>query len=109
MIVGFEGRLTNGAKDIELLVLSVHMDANPPCIAITDWNWKRPQRFAGGYASIGEVFDDAVKDAIKKHPGYTMEKRWRVEIPDPSIIQESDGRNGTVEYHDRHVIAITGG
>jgi hypothetical protein len=39
---------------------------------------KRPQRFAGGYASIDEVFDDAVKDAIKKHPGYTMEKRWPV-------------------------------
>jgi hypothetical protein len=83
MIVGFHGRLTNGAKDIDLLVLSVHMDETPPCLAITDWNWKKPQRFAGGYASIGEVFDDAVKDAIKKHPGYTIENRWPVEIPEP--------------------------
>ena len=80
IIVGIRCRLTkDGAKDIELLVFSAHMDGNPPCVAIRDWNWKMPQLFVGNYDSLDEVFDDEVK----KHPGYTVKDRGHLEIPDP--------------------------
>ena len=72
--VGVRGRLTKlGAKDIEILIVSIHNDGSPPYAVITDE--KLAPLVAGEpAASLGEALD---KEAAK-HRGYKIEERLRI-------------------------------
>jgi hypothetical protein len=77
MIVGVRGTLTKaGAKDIDLTVVAVHDGDPSPYCALTG---QGAQIIAGNIAT----FDDAFDDEVKKYPGYTVQNRSYLEIPDP--------------------------
>ena len=84
MIVGIKCKLTkDGAKDVDLLVFSEHMNGNSPFRSVTNWNWASVRNLGGAYLDTpaSSALDKAFADVLTGYSGYKVKDRQTIEIP----------------------------